>query len=64
MRYDVAVTGNDEAAIEIALAAAAADQRVVSVLPEVSHSSWMMVQALKRLTMELLTDRTPTRAGL
>lgn len=64
MRYDVAVTGNDEAAIEIALAAAAADQRVVSVLPEVSHSSWMMAQALKRLTMELLTDRTPIRAGL
>ena len=60
MRFDLVVIGNDEAAIELSLAAAGS-RRTLTVLPESRHSSWMMGQALRRLVMTLLADRTDAR---
>ena len=64
MRYDIAVIGNDPAAADMAIIAAAAGQRTVAVFPEVCHSSWMKAQALKRVIMDVLAGRTPERARL
>ncbi len=64
MRYDVAVIGNDEAAFEIVCAAGAAGQRVVAVLPEQRHSTWMIAQALRRLVSDILLDRSEARRDL
>jgi hypothetical protein len=64
MRYDVTVIGNDEAAFEVSGAAATAGFRTLVVLPEQRHSSWIVSQALQRLTTELLSDRTPSRRQL
>jgi pyruvate/2-oxoglutarate dehydrogenase complex dihydrolipoamide dehydrogenase (E3) component len=61
MRYDIAVIGNDEAAFEVSWAARKAGLRTLAVLPEQRHSSWMVGQALMRLTGELLQDRSFSR---
>ena len=64
MRYDIAVLGNDEAAVEMACVASDAGQRVAIALPEQRHSSWMMEQALRRLVTELSVDYTAVRRSL
>ena len=64
MRYDIAILGNDEAAMEIACAAIGAGQRVAMAVPEQRHSSWMMEQALRRLVTELSIDYTAIRRSL
>jgi len=61
MRYDIAILGNDEAALEMACVASSAGQRVMIALPEQRHSSWMMEQALRRLVTELSVDFTTVR---
>lgn len=61
MRYDIAILGNDEAALEMACAASIAGQRVMIALPEQRHSSWMMEQALRRLVTELSVDYSSVR---
>ena len=64
MRYDIAIIGNDEAAIEMACIASGAGQRAAMALPEQRHSSWMMEQALRRLVTELSVDYTASRRSL
>ncbi len=64
MRYDIAIIGNDEAAIEMACIASGAGQRVALALPEQRHSSWMMEQSLRRLVTELSVDYTAGRRSL
>ena len=64
MQYDIAILGNDEAAMEMACAASSAGQRVAMALPEQRHSSWMMEQALRRLVTELSVDYTAFRRSL
>ncbi len=64
MRYDIAIIGNDEAAIEMACVANSTGHRVALALPEQRHSSWMMEQALRRLVTELSVDRTPERCSM
>lgn len=61
MRYDIAIIGNDEAAVEMACAAAAAQMRTVAILPEARHSAWMMSLAFRRLVSGLLVDCSTTR---
>ncbi|MCA9062959.1 MAG: FAD-dependent oxidoreductase [Planctomycetaceae bacterium] len=61
MRYDIAVIGNDESAIEMLFAAAASHQRTIAILPESRHSSWIVAQALRRLVGNLLIDRNSAR---
>ena len=61
MRYDIAVIGNDEAALEMAAVAARAGQSIIAVLPESRHSTWMMSQALRRLVSDLLVDHSEIR---
>ena len=61
MRYDIAILGNDEAALEMACVASGAGQRVIMALPEQRHSSWMMEQALRRLVTELSVDYSTVR---
>lgn len=56
MRYDIAVIGNDEAALELLCMAGSAGKRVLAVLPEQRHSEWMMGIALRRLVGQLLND--------
>lgn len=63
MRSELAIIGNDEAAIELALAAART-QRTLIVLPESRHSSWLLALALRRLVTTLMVDRTQSRALL
>ena len=58
MRYDIAVIGNDEAALELVCMAGSAGKRVLAVLPEQRHSEWMMGIALRRLIVQLLNDGT------
>ena len=64
MRYDIAIIGNDEAAIEMACVANSTGHRVAMVLPEQRHSSWMMEQALRRLVTELSAERSPERCSM
>ena len=64
MRYDIAIIGNDEAAIEMACVASGAGKRAAMALPEQRHSSWMMEQALRRLVTELSVDFTTGRRSL
>lgn len=64
MRYDIAIIGNDEAAIEMACIASGAGQRVAMALPEQRHSSWLVEQALRRLVTELSVDYTAGRRSL
>ena len=64
MRYDIAIIGNDEAAIEMACIASGAGQRAAMALPEQRHSSWMVEQALRRLVTELSVDYTASRRSL
>lgn len=64
MRYDIAIMGNDEAALEMACVASGAGQRVAMALPEQRHSSWMVEQALRRLATELSVEFTPVRRAL
>ncbi len=56
MRYDIAVIGNDEAALELLCMAGSAGKRVLAVLPEQRHSEWMVSIALRRLIGQLLND--------
>lgn len=64
MQYDIAIMGNDEAALEMACVASSAGQRVAMALPEQRHSSWMMEQALRRLVTELSVEFTSVRRAL
>ncbi|GAB5442782.1 MAG: hypothetical protein Fues2KO_31310 [Fuerstiella sp.] len=64
MKYDIVVIGNDEAAFEMLNLAAVSGHRTAAVLPELRHSSWLMAQALRRLTSDLLVDRTLSRRRL
>lgn len=61
--FDLTVIGNDEAAIELGLAAASRHRTLV-VLPESRHSAWMMSQALRRLITVLQADRSESRMFL
>lgn len=61
MRYDIAVIGNDEAALELVCLAGSAGKRVLAVLPEQRHSEWMMGIALRRLVGQLLNDGVGSR---
>ena len=61
MRYDIAVIGNDEAALELVCMAGSAGKRVLAVLPEQRHSEWMMGIALRRLIEQVLNDRAGLR---
>ena len=64
MQYDLAVIGNDEAAFEMLCLAAESGKRTAAVLPESSHSSWLVGIALKRLVSDLLVDRSLHRRRL
>lgn len=64
MNYDVAVIGNDEAAFEMLCLSASAKRRTLAILPETSHSAWMLGHALRRLVSDLLVDRTTQRRRL
>ena len=64
MRYDIAIFGNDEAALEMACVASNAGQRVAMALPEQRHSSWMIEQALRRIVTELSVEFTDVRRAL
>lgn len=61
MRYDIAVIGNDEAALELVCMAGSVGKRVLALLPEQRHSEWMMGIALRRLIGQLLNDRAGLR---
>jgi NAD(P) transhydrogenase len=56
MRYDIAVIGNDEAALELLCMAGSLGKRVLAILPEQRHSEWMVGIALRRLVEQLLND--------
>ncbi|MFO1002565.1 MAG: hypothetical protein U0936_19715 [Planctomycetaceae bacterium] len=58
MQYDIAVIGNDEAALELVCMAGSAGKRVLAVLPEQRHSEWMIGIALRRLVEQILNDGT------
>lgn len=64
MRYDIAVIGNDEAAFEMLSLAAESGKRTAAVLPESSHSAWLVGIALRRLVSDLLVDRSSSRRRL
>ncbi len=64
MRYDISVIGNDEAAFEMLCLAAESGKHTVAVLPESSHSSWLVGMALKRLVSDLLVDQSISRCRL
>ena len=64
MRYDIAVIGNDEAAFEMLCLAAASKRKTLAILPETSHSAWLVGQALRRLVTNLLVDRSVQRRRL
>jgi NAD(P) transhydrogenase len=64
MQYDITVIGNDEAALEMLCLAARSGQRTAAVLPEASHSSWLVGLALKRLISDLLVDQSTNRRHL
>lgn len=61
MSYDIAVIGNDEAAFDMLCLAAASRRKTLAILPETSHSAWLLGHALKRLVTNLLVDQTPPR---
>jgi len=61
MRYDIAVIGNDEAAMELSCMAGSLGKRVLAILPEQRHSEWMIGIALRRLVEQLLNDGTGSR---
>lgn len=56
MRYEIAVIGNDEAALELLCMAGSAGKRALAVLPEQRHSEWMVGIALRRLVEQLLNE--------
>ncbi|MDG2128770.1 MAG: FAD-dependent oxidoreductase [Fuerstiella sp.] len=64
MDYDVAVIGNDEAAFEMLSLSAASKRRTVAILPESTHSAWLVGQSLRRLISDLLVDRTAQRRAM
>jgi NAD(P) transhydrogenase len=61
MQFDLAIIGNDEAAFEMQCLAAQMGRRVVAILPESRHSSWIVGQALRKLVSNLLVDRSVSR---
>ncbi len=61
MKFDLAIIGNDEAALEMSCVAAIAGQSTVAIMPESRHSAWMLAQALRRVVTDLLVDQTPIR---
>ncbi len=61
MRYDIAVIGNDEAALELLCMAGSLGKRVLAILPEQRHSEWMIGVALRRLVEQILNDGTGLR---
>lgn len=61
MRYDVAIIGNDEAAVQVARTCVANGLQVGCFLPARHHSSWIMSRALQALVGELLVDMTSKR---
>jgi len=64
VQYDIAVIGNDEAAIETLCLAAQSGKRVAAILPESCQSAWFTGQALRRLVSDLLVDRSESRQAL
>ena len=64
MQYDIAVIGNDEAAVEMMCLAAKSGKRTAALLPESTHSAWLVGLALKRLILDLLADQTVCRRQL
>lgn len=64
MPYDIAVIGNDEAAFEMLCLAAESGRSTAAVLPESSHSTWLVGVALKRLVSDLLVDQSDSRRRL
>ncbi len=56
MRYELAVLGNDAAAFEMVNAAARDGLRVLMVIPEHRHSSWICTQAMRRVVTSMLAD--------
>lgn len=61
MNYEIAVIGNDDAAFETLNLAAGSGRRTIAVVPSIRHSTWLVTQALRRLTSDLLVDRTISR---
>lgn len=57
MAYDLTVLGNDAAAFEMVAAATRDGHRVLLVIPEHRHSSWICVQAFRRLVTSMVADR-------
>lgn len=64
MRYDIAVIGNDEAALELLCISGSQGFRTLGILPEQRHSSWIVSEALRRIVAQLQADRTPERDRL
>jgi len=64
MDYNLAVIGNDEAAIELLCYSAESGRPTAAILPESCQSSWLVELALKRLVSDLLVDQCPRRRQL
>jgi pyruvate/2-oxoglutarate dehydrogenase complex dihydrolipoamide dehydrogenase (E3) component len=64
MQYDIAVIGNDEAAIEMMCLAAESGKRTAALLPDSTHSAWLVGLALRRLISDLLVDQSISRRQL
>ena len=64
MQYDIAVIGNDEAAVEMMCLAAESGRRTAAVLPDSNHSAWLVALALRRLISDLLVDQSISRRQL
>jgi hypothetical protein len=64
MDYNLAVIGNDEAAMELLCLSAESGRPTVAILPESCQSSWLVGLALKRLVADLLVDQCPGRKQL
>ncbi len=64
MDYNLAVIGNDEAAMELLCLSAESGTPTVAILPESCQSSWLVGLALKRLVADLLVDQCPGRKQL
>lgn len=57
MRYDLIITGNDEAAFQTAVAAVKNNFRTLVVISDKCVSSWLAGNALQNLASELLNQR-------
>jgi len=64
MDYNLAVIGNDEAAIELLCLSAESGRPTAAILPESCQSSWLVELALKRLVSDLLVDQCQQRRRL